>query len=118
MVSTSSFRPTKVSRTIGLYGQVKSNGDLQTPKGQEGVADVLDGLFSYGTTTLDRLAFQKAVDDIAANLSAGSTFSLEVLEDQFDRGVSLLADNVLHPALPEEAFKVVQKETIVSWQAN
>jgi zinc protease len=105
-------RPTKVSRTIGLYGQVKSNSDLQTPKGQEGVADLLDGLFSYGTTSLDRLAFQKAVDDIAANLSAGSTFSLEVLEDQFDRGVSLLADNVLHPALPEEAFKVVQKETM------
>lgn len=105
-------QPTKVSRTIGLYGQVKSNPDLQTPKGQEGVADILDGLFSYGTVTLDRLAFQKAVDDIAANLSAGSTFSLEVLEDQFDRGVSLLADNILHPALPEEAFKVVQKETI------
>lgn len=105
-------QPTKVSRTIGLYGQVKSNGDLQTPKGQEGVAELLDGLFSYGTTTLDRLAFQKAVDDIAANLSAGSTFSLEVLEDQFDRGVSLLSDNVLHPALREEAFKVVQKETM------
>jgi zinc protease len=105
-------RPTTVSRTIGLYGQVKNNRDLQTPKGQEGVADILDGLFSYGTTTLDRLAFQKAVDDIAANLSAGSTFSLEVLEDQFDRGVSLLADNMLHPALPEQAFKVVQKETI------
>jgi zinc protease len=105
-------RPTRVSRTIGLYGQVKNNGDLQTPKGQEGVADILDGLFPYGTTTLDRLAFQKAVDDIAANLSAGSTFSLEVLEEQFDRGVGLLADNVLHPALPEKAFKVVQKETI------
>jgi zinc protease len=105
-------RPTTVSRTIGLYGQVKNNRDLQTPKGQDGVADILDGLFSYGTTTLDRLAFQKAVDDIAANLSAGSSFSLEVLEDQFDRGVSLLADNMLHPALPKEAFKVVQKETI------
>jgi zinc protease len=106
------IQSTKVSRTIGFYGQVKSNRDLETPKGQEGVADILDGLFSYGTVTLDRLAFQKAVDDIAANLSAGSTFSLEVLEDQFDRGVSLLADNVLHPALPEEAFQVVQKETI------
>jgi zinc protease len=105
-------RPTKVSRTISLYGQVKSNSDLQTPIGREGVADLLDGLFSYGTTTLDRLAFQKAVDDIAANLSAGSIFSLEVLQEQFNRGVSLLADNVLRPALPEEAFKVVQKETI------
>jgi zinc protease len=105
-------RPTTVSRTVGLYGQIKNNSDLQTPKGQEGVADILDGLFPYGTATLDRLAFQKAVDDIAANLSAGSSFSLEVLEEEFDRGVSLLADDMLRPALPKEAFKVVQKETI------
>jgi zinc protease len=106
------IQPTKVSPTIGLYGQVKNNPDLQAPKGQEGIADILDGLFSYGTTTLDRLAFRKAIDDIAAELSAGPTFSLQVIEEHFDRGVSLLADNLLHPALPEEAFKVVQKETV------
>jgi zinc protease len=105
-------RPTKVSRTVSLYGQVKSNPDLQAPKGREGVDDILNELFSYGTATLDRLAFRKAVDDIAAELSAGATFSLQVLGEHFDRGVSLLADNILHPALPEEAFKVVQKETI------
>ena len=105
-------RPTKVSRTVSLYGQVKSNPDLQAPKGQEGVDDILNELFSYGTATLDRLAFRKAVDDIAAELSVGATFSLQVLGEHFDRGVSLLADNILHPALPEEAFKVVQKETI------
>jgi zinc protease len=90
---------------------VKHNSDLQTPSGQEGVADLLEGLFSYGTQTLDRLAFQKALDDIAANESAGFGFSLSVLKEHFSRGVQLLADNELHPALPAEAFAVVQKQS-------
>lgn len=105
-------QPESISPTISLYGEVKNEPDVEAPQGQEGVDDVLGSLFSYGTTTLDRLAFQAAVDDIAANLSAGTSFSLEVLTADFDRGVELLADNLLNPALPEEAFKVVQQETI------
>jgi zinc protease len=100
-----------ISPTICVYGRVKHNDDLQTPKGKEGVAEVLSSLFSYGTTSLDRLAFQKAVDDIAARVSAGTNFSLQVLTDHFDRGVELLADDLLRPALPESAFKVVREET-------
>jgi zinc protease len=96
---------------VTVVGTVKNNSDLQTPKGQEGVSDVLDGLYSYGTTTLDRLAFQKALDDIAASESAGYEFSVQVLKDHFSRAVELLADNELHPALPAEAFAVVKDQT-------
>jgi zinc protease len=92
-------------------GTVKHDGDLQTPPSQEGVSDVLDELYSYGTTTLDRIAYQKALDDIAANESAGYSFSVKVLKEYFSRGVQLLADNELHPALPEQAFKVTQQQT-------
>ena len=99
------------SPTVTVVGTVKNNADLQTPKGKEGVSDVLDGLYSYGTQTLDRLAFQKALDDIAANESAGFEFSVQVLKDNFSRGVELLADNELHPALPAEAFAVVKDQT-------
>jgi zinc protease len=99
------------SPTVTVVGTVKNNADLQTPKGKEGVSDVLDGLYSYGTQTLDRLAFQKALDDIAANESAGFDFSVQVLKDNFSRGVELLADNELHPALPAEAFTVVKDQT-------
>jgi zinc protease len=99
------------SPTVTVVGTVKNNADLQTPKGKEGVSDVLDGLYSYGTKTLDRLAFQKALDDIAANETAGFDFSLQVLKDNFSRGVELLADNELHPALPAEAFTVVKDQT-------
>jgi zinc protease len=99
-----------ISNTVSVFGHVRNNPDLEAPKGQEGVDEVLSQLFSYGTTTLDRLAFQKALDDIGARESAGADFSLEVLTDYFDRGVELLADNVLHLALPEKAFKTVQQQ--------
>ena len=72
---------------------------------------MLAELFSYGTTTRDRLAFQKALDDIAASESGGADFNLKVLKQYFAKGVELLADNELHPALPAEAFQVVRDQT-------
>jgi zinc protease len=102
---------TDISKTVSIYGRIKNRPELEQPKGKEGVADVLDGMFPYGTTSLDRLAFQKALDDIAADESAGTSFSLQVLREYAERGVQLLADNVLQPAFPERAFKVVRQET-------
>jgi zinc protease len=107
-------QPETISKTVTVLGQIKNNPGLETPKGQEGVDEILDGLFSYGTTTLDRLGFQKALDDIAADVSAGTSFSLKVPAEHFDRGVQLLAENLLHPALPEAAFTVVRQETVDS----
>lgn len=103
--------PEKVSRTISVFGGIRTNPDVQQSESQQGVADVLGQLFDYGTTTLDRLAYQKALDDIAAHESGGTSFSLQVLPDHFDRGVQLLADNELHPAMPADAFKIVQAQT-------
>jgi zinc protease len=99
------------SPTVTVMGSIKHDSGLQTPAGQEGVSDLLEGLFSYGTQTLDRLAFRKALDDIAANESAGYSFSVKVLKENFSRGVQLLADNELHPALPAEAFPIVKQQT-------
>lgn len=103
--------PETVSPTVTIIGQIRHEEKLETPPAQEGVADVLEELFSYGTKTLDRSAFQKALDDIAATESGGANFSLRVLKQYFSRGVELLADNELHPALPEEAFQVVKQQT-------
>ena len=103
---------TSISRTVSLYGSVKNEPDLETPKGKEGVDDILDSLFSFGTTTMDRLAFQKALDDIGAEASAGTSFSLNVPDREFDRGVRLLSDNLLHPRLPEKAFKIIKEDNI------
>ncbi|MBU6477892.1 MAG: insulinase family protein, partial [Xanthomonadaceae bacterium] len=102
-------QPTNVSKTVTVVGRVDSNEDLQAPKGHEGVGKLLASLFDYGTTTLDRAAFHKALDDIAAIESGGSRFSLAVPVGNFDKGLQLLADNELHPALPQTAFKVQQQ---------
>ncbi len=103
-------QPESISRSVSVFGHVRNRPELQEPEGKEGVARVLDGLFEYGSTTLDRLAFQEALDEIGAEESAGTTFSLRVLSDRFDRGVGLLAENLLLPAMPEEGFAIVRKE--------
>jgi len=103
-------QPESINDTVSIYGHIKNNPDLETPQGQEGVDDELGELFSYGSTTLDRIDFQKALDDIGADESAGTDFSLTVLSSHFDRGVELLAQNELHPALPERAFKITQEQ--------
>ena len=101
----------RTSPTVTLVGNIRHETTLQEAPGKDGVSDVLDELFSYGTMTLDRLAFQKALDDIAASESAGYDFSLKVPKTDFARGVELLADNLLHPALPAEAFAIVKQQT-------
>ncbi len=99
----------QVSKTVEVVGQIDTNQDLQAPKGQEGVSGVLGSLFNFGTTSMDRLEFQAALDAISAHESAGSSFSLAVPAANFTRGMQLLADNQLHPAMPEQAFAVMQK---------
>jgi zinc protease len=103
-------QPETISDTVNVYGKVRNYAGLEMPEGQEGVDRVLENLFSYGTESLDRVAFQKALDDIGANESAGTGFEVDVLTKYFDRGVQLVADNLLHPALPEEDFKTVRKQ--------
>jgi zinc protease len=104
-------QPETISDTVSIYGAVKNRPELEVPEGKEGVDQILDDLFSYGSTKLDRVAFQEALDDIAAEVTVGTRFSLQALADRFDRGTELLADNLLHPALPEAAFKAVKQRT-------
>ena len=107
-------QPENVSSTISVVGMIKNRPELEEPVGKDGVAEVLSELFAYGTTTLDRLALQKAQDDIGASISAGTSFSLRVLSDRFAPGMTLLADNLLHPALPKAAFEIVRQKKISS----
>ncbi|MHB8569466.1 MAG: M16 family metallopeptidase [Metallibacterium sp.] len=104
-------QPESISDTVTVLGSVRTQTDLQQPKGQDGVGEVLSGLFNFGTTTLDRLAFRKALDDIAASENAGYSFAIAAPSAHFARAVQLLAGNELHPALPEAAFKIVQQQT-------
>jgi zinc protease len=104
-------QPETTSNTVTVIGGIKSNPELQQPEGKDGTSGILNQLFEYGSTTLDRVALQKALDDIGADESAGSSFSLRVLSNNFEKGVQILADNELNPALPENAFRIIQRQT-------
>jgi zinc protease len=104
-------QPEDVSDTVTVYGHIKTRPELVVPKGEEGLSQVLDDLFDYGTEHLDRIAFQKALDAIGASESAGTDFSVATLTRDFDRGVELLADNELHPALPEMQMEIIKGQT-------
>jgi zinc protease len=106
--------PSTISHTAVVRGDVTSNPGIQDPMGKEGIDSIVDNLFSYGTTTYDRIAYQTELDKIAATVNAGHSFSLDVLSKDFDRGVELLADDELHPALPAQAFGIVKQQEIGS----
>lgn len=103
-------QPEDISDTVGVYGYIKNTPDLQVPEGKEGLSQVLAELFSYGSERLDRVAFQEALDAIGAREHAGSSFWVQTLTEDFERGVELLADNELHPGLPEQAFNIVKQQ--------
>lgn len=102
-------QPTATSKTVTVMGHVDHDDKLQEASGQDGVGKLLASLFDYGTTDLDRNAFHKSLDAIAASETGGTDFSLAVPSAHFDQGMRLLSDNELHPALPQKAFDVQQQ---------
>jgi zinc protease len=103
-------QPENVSDTVSVFGHVRNRPDTETPVGQEGLAPLIDELMSFGTQHLDRLAFQRALDDIGADAHGGTDFGVQALTEHFDRAVELLADDELHPALPVPAMQIIQRQ--------
>jgi zinc protease len=101
-----------VSDTVSVFGRIRNRPEVEAGVAQQGVGQLLDPLLSYGSESLDRLAFQGALDEIGADEHPGTDFDVQVLTQNFDRGVALLADNELHPALPAPAMSVVAKQLV------
>ena len=110
--------PEKVSHTVVVSGLINSNEPIQAPKEVQGVASITAQLLPFGTTTYDRIALRKQLDDIAAEVTAGTQFSLNTLSDQFDRAVALLADEELHPAFPQPAFTTVKQQEVQAMEGE
>ena len=103
-------QPETVSDTVSIFGHVKNRPETEAPKGEEGVASVLNALFPYGTETRDRLVYREALDSIGAEEVGGPDFGIEMLSRDLDKGAELLAENELHPALPAQAMQIVQQQ--------
>ncbi len=103
-------QPEHVSPTVTVFGHVRQVPSMQEPPGKQGVASLMQKLFNYGTEVRDRVAYREAVDNIAAQTSTGTSFSLQVSTAEFAEGMRLLAENELHPAFPADSFKVVRSQ--------
>lgn len=103
-------QPEGVSDTVSVYGHIRNRPEMEAPANEQGVDALLQQLLSFGTERLDRVAFQAALDAIGADEQAGTDFGVQVLAQSFDRAVQLLSDNELHPALPEQAMRILQTQ--------
>lgn len=106
---TLTVRPEHLSPTVVLRGYVEMTPDLYEPRGKDGVEQLTQSLFPFGTTTYGRTEYDAQLDTIAASVKLGSSFGLEVQAKNFDRAVQLLADGMLHPAFPPQAFAIMQR---------
>lgn len=104
--------PEHITPTVVVRGIVRSNEALQTAPNKLGVADITSGLFSFGTTSSSRIQLREQLDAIAAEVSAGTSFSLDALSADFERGVQILADEELHPAFPAADFATVKGQEV------
>ena len=107
-----------VSNTVSVYGHIRSEPGLQEPRGEEGVSDLLERMFMFGSNQLHRMQFQQAPDAVGASEQAGSDFSLQVLPESLDRGVQLLAANELDPYRPAAALTVMRDQLAASVAAR
>ncbi len=105
-------QPETISDSVFVYGNVRTNAAIQEPAGKEGVSAILGAMFAYGTKTRDRVAFERAQDDIDSEVVGGSGFGVQTTAGSFDRAIALLAENELTPRFDAPTFDISQRRAI------
>ncbi|WP_229819668.1 M16 family metallopeptidase [Kushneria pakistanensis] len=103
-------QPETASDRVMVSGAIKTNADMQTPEGLEGVSDILEGLYGYGSQSRDRLTLRAEVDALGAEEGAGTRFGLVVPGARFDEGLALLAEHQRNPNFSEDAFNTIKQQ--------
>lgn len=111
-------QPETISDSVFVYGAVKTTPSLQEPRGKEGISRILEGLYAYGTQTLDRQAYQRAQDAIDSSLAGGSSFGVQTTSRGFERAVNLIAQNELTPRFNEDEFEIARRRAIDQLQTE
>ena len=106
------IQPETVSDSVFVFGNVRTNGAIQEPQGQEGVGSLLATVFEYGTEKRDRASFVRAQDDLDTELSTGARFVAQTTPKSFDRAVDLLAEGVLHPRFDDATFAAARARSL------
>ncbi len=88
-------------------------GASSDPAAKAGLAELTADMLDEGAGSMDAEAFSDALDILGAQLSTGadregSTVSLSVLTDRFDKSMALMSEAVLRPRLMKEEWDRVK----------
>lgn len=89
---------------------VVKGGSESDPPDRSGLAAVTAELLRRGTAQYTAAQFSEEVDGLGGSFGAGvdeqaTSISAEFLSKDFNRGLSLVADAVLHPTFPDEEVR-------------
>jgi len=102
---------------VTLQAMIRT-GDIYEPADKIGLAGITGSVMrSGGTSKLSGDAIDERLDQIAAQASIGidstsGSATLDTLKDDFDQGLSLLADMLMHPAFEEEKLAVAKNSAL------
>jgi predicted Zn-dependent peptidase len=102
----------KTGLPLVSFRVVVKGGAESDPAAMAGLASVTAELLRKGTAQHTAAQFSEDLDSLGGSYGAGSndqatTVYAEFLSKDFDRGLALVADAVLHPAFPEEEVRKV-----------
>jgi len=98
-------------------------GTAQDPKGKEGLANLMTGLFDEGAGDLDSNAFQNKLDDVGAEMSFNAddddiTGSIRMLSDKRDEAVDLLALAITRPRFDQDPIDRIRQQVVAGIKAS
>ena len=98
-------------------------GTTQDPKGKEGLANLMTGLFDEGAGELDSDAFQIALDDAGAEMSFSSSpdaiyGSMRMLADRQDEAFGLLKLAVARPRFDAAPIARIRDQIVTGIEAR
>jgi predicted Zn-dependent peptidase len=94
---------------VSFHVLVKGGNESQ-PQGLAGVASLTAGLLRRGTANENADRFNEELDGLGGVFGAAvneqaTAINAEFMKKDFDRGLALVADAVLHPAFPEDEVR-------------
>jgi zinc protease len=107
---TAVFLAPKPGLPLVSFRVLVKGGQESEPAGLAGVAAMTAGLLRRGTAQLSADQFAEELDGLGGTFFGGPdrqsiAITAEFLKKDFDRGLALVADAVLHPAFPQDEVR-------------
>jgi len=98
-------------------------GSSQDPKGKEGLANLMTGLFDEGAGDLDSDTFQEKLDDVGAEMGFNAdddniTGSMRMLADKREEAIDLLALAVNKPRFDQAPIDRIRQQVVAEIKAS